>query len=118
MTDETRSNHISDVRNMLMDQLRALRAASPEKLAEEIRRSKAINETAQTIVNTARVEVDYIQAIKGGASAPFIEAEDEPRAPRIPTTPQSPLPAPDDPARLGGPSAGHPWRGNSRRHRA
>jgi DNA helicase HerA-like ATPase len=111
------SDHISDVRSILMAQLRALREATPDKLAEEIRRAKAVNETAQTIVNTARVEVDYIAAIKGAASAPFIEAVEEERPPRIPDKPQSPLPSADDPARLGGPSAKHPWRGNVTRHR-
>jgi hypothetical protein len=101
-----------------MAQLRALREATPDKLAEEIRRAKAVNETAQTIVNTARVEVDYIAAIKGGASSSFIESPEEERPPRIPEKPQSPLPAVDDPARLGGPSSKHPWRGSVTRHRS
>jgi hypothetical protein len=112
------TDHISDVRSALMAQLRALREATPDKLADEIRRAKAVNETAQTIVNTARVEVDYINAINGGASAPFIEAPEDDHPPRIPSKPQSPLPTADDPARLGGPSANHPWRGSVTRHRS
>jgi hypothetical protein len=67
---------------------------------------------AQVVVNTARVEVDYIEAVKGASDSPFLQAPDEVSKPQIPTARQSPLPTlqQDDPARLGGPAASHPWR--------
>lgn len=111
-------NHIDTVRQHLLDQLQALRDAKPEDLQNELQRAKGVSELAQTAVNTAKVEVDYINAVRGAASSPFLEAPDErDRTPAVPSTPQSPLPAPDDPARLGGPPANHPWRGSVTRHR-
>jgi hypothetical protein len=50
-------DHISTVRRHMLDQLRALRTAPRgEELSLEIRRSKAVTEVAQTIINAARVE--------------------------------------------------------------
>lgn len=67
------SNHISTVRAHMIDQLRALRAALPgEALDAEIRRAKGVSDVAQTIINSAKVEVDYLQAT-GQASTPFLE---------------------------------------------
>jgi hypothetical protein len=110
--------HIDTVRQALLDQIKALREAKPEDVKGELERARGISELAQVAVNTAKVEVDYINAVRGAASSPFLEAPDErDRTPAVPSTPQSPLPAPGDPARLGGPAADHPWRGNVTRHR-
>ncbi|MES2187929.1 MAG: hypothetical protein V4505_25485 [Pseudomonadota bacterium] len=109
--------HISDIRAMLTDQLRRLQAASTEQLAEELRRSKGVAELGQVIVNTAYAEVAYIVAVRGASDSTFLQAPDEDQPPSAPTSPQSPLPAPDDPARLGGPSPEHPWRGSVVRHK-
>lgn len=116
---QERNDHIADVRAMLIDQLRALRGADAASLQREIRRARAVAEVAQVVVNTARVEVDYIAAVKGASDSPFLQAPDEVQQPRLPGTPQSPLPAlpPDDPARLGGPSEDHPWRARVTRHK-
>jgi hypothetical protein len=108
--EEPKSEHISDVRSMLLDQLRALRAVPVAGLAEEIRRAKSVSEVAQTIVNTARVEVDYIQAVRGASDSSFLQAPDEATVPKLPASPQSPLPAPEGVARVGGPAENHPWR--------
>jgi hypothetical protein len=112
MTTATpQEGHINELRTVLMAQLHALRAAEPEKLSDEIRRAKAVSEVAQTIVNSARVQVDYINALGGASDAPFLhdDIEDSPR----PVRQQSALPAPSDVDRLGGPSASHPWRGRA-----
>lgn len=70
---EEQTNHISTVRAHMIDQLRALRAAKPgEELDAEIRRAKAVSDVSQTIINSAKVEVDYLQAT-GQASTPFLE---------------------------------------------
>jgi hypothetical protein len=66
------TNHISTVRKHLLDQMKALRNASPETLEREIGRSKGVAELAQAVVNTAKVEVDYLKAT-GQSSTPFLE---------------------------------------------
>lgn len=116
----SKSHHISDVRAALIEQLQALRSAKPTDLDAELRRAKGVSEVAQVIVNSAKVEVDYIMAVKGASDSPFLQAEDEGGTPVIPSTPQGHFsglgerPGPADPARLGGPSANHPWRGKAR----
>lgn len=115
--DTPEIDNISTVRRHMLDQLRALRQApAGEQLALEIRRSKAVTEVAQTIINAARVEVDYVNAVRGAAESPFLQAPDAATPPAIPTKPQSALPTTDT-ARLGGPAEDHPWRGGSTVHR-
>ena len=65
-------NHISSVRSALLDQLSALKGAAPgDALDAEIKRSKGMSELSQTIINSAKVEVDYLTAT-GQSSAPFL----------------------------------------------
>lgn len=45
----------------------------------EIERAKAISEVAQTIINSAKVEVDYMKQVGGKPASGFIP--DEPRLP-------------------------------------
>ncbi len=75
----TQVNHIDTVRDHLLAQMKALReAATPEATRLEIERAKGLSDLAQVAVNTAKVEVDYLQAT-GQTSAPFLEAPpDEP----------------------------------------
>lgn len=75
-------NHISTVRRHLLDQMRALRQAStPEDVEREISRSKGVSDLAQAVVNTAKVEVDYLKAT-GQTSTPFLEVPpDQPYLP-------------------------------------
>lgn len=72
-------NHISTVRQHLIDQLAALREASgTDAVRLELDRSKGISEVAQVIVNSAKVEVEYLQKT-GQTSTPFLEVPpDEP----------------------------------------
>lgn len=110
-------DHISTLRRHMLDQLRALRSAPKgEDLSLEIRRAKAVSEVAQTLINAARVEVDYVNAVRGAAESAFLKEPDADKTPRLPSTPQSPLPTTDT-ARLGGPAPDHPWRGASTVHR-
>jgi hypothetical protein len=75
------ANHISTVRQHLLDQLQALRSASTlEEVKTELERSRGISELAQVCVNTAKVEVDYLEAT-GQTSTPFLEVP--PDAPYI-----------------------------------
>lgn len=66
-------NHISTVRQHLLDQMKALReAGSAEQVKIELDRSKGISELAQVAVNTAKVEVDYLIATEQ-TTVPFLE---------------------------------------------
>ncbi len=68
-------NHISTVRQHLLDQMQALRSASgSEAIKQELEKAKGISELAQVAVNTAKVEVDYLEAT-GQNSAAFLESD-------------------------------------------
>jgi len=78
------SNHISTVRQHLLDQMAALRSASgSEAIKQELDRAKGISELAQVAVNTAKVEVDYLIATEQTCT-PFLEPE-QPETPRLTT---------------------------------
>lgn len=63
-------NDITAVRTALFDTLRAL---GDKDKPMDIDRAKAINEVAQTIINSAKVEVDALRVI-GGTGSGFIPA--------------------------------------------
>lgn len=63
-------NDITAVRTALFDTLRAL---GDKDKPMEIDRAKAINEVAQTLINSAKVEVDALRVI-GGSGSGFIPA--------------------------------------------
>jgi hypothetical protein len=72
-TESTQPNHISTVRQLMLDQLRALRSCERgDALADELRRAKGVSELSQTIINSAKVEVEYLNAT-GQSSTPFLE---------------------------------------------
>ena len=107
--------HISDVRALLIEQLRVLKSAPIDRVAEEIRRARSMSEIAQVIVNSAKVEVEYIQAVKGASESTFLQEKEEKRLPHLPSAPQSPLPTVDPATRIGPPN-NHPWRSGITRH--
>ncbi len=57
-------NKISDLRDHLFETLEALK--DPDK-PMDLNRARAISEVAQTIINTAKVEVEMVRAINGSA---------------------------------------------------
>lgn len=63
-------NTITDLRNHLFSQLERLgdEQVSKEEMAIEIEKSKAMKEIAQVIVNSAKVEVDFLR--KTGRDTP------------------------------------------------
>src|SRR5574337_990968 len=69
---------IADLRKHLFDTLRDLRA---EDSPLDIERARAINDTAQVIINSAKAEIDYIR-VAGGKGSGFIPAD----APPLPCT--------------------------------
>lgn len=64
--------HITEVRSILMAQMRALKAANSETLETELSKSKAINSLSQTLINSAKVEVDYLKET-GQQQSKFLE---------------------------------------------
>jgi hypothetical protein len=58
-------NRMTDLRNHLFETLEALK--DPEK-PMDIARAKAISDVAQTVINSAKVEVDFLKA--SGADLP------------------------------------------------
>ena len=62
------SKSINDLRESLFATLEAVKAGTLD-----IEKAKQINEVAKTIVDTAKVEVDYLRVTGGGESA-FIES--------------------------------------------
>ncbi|WP_346839781.1 hypothetical protein [Microbulbifer sp. SAOS-129_SWC] len=74
-------NKIEDLRNHLFATLEALQ---DEENPMDLDRAKAISDTAQTIINSAKVEVDFIKAtgvkMNGSAGSGFIPHE--PRGPQ------------------------------------
>lgn len=64
-------NKIEDLRNHLFETLEKL---SDDESPMDLERAKAIAEVAQVIVNSAKVEVDYIRQA-GGKGTGFIPEE-------------------------------------------
>lgn len=62
------SNTIADLREHLFATLRDLRRKDDPM---EIDRARAVSEVAQTIINTAKVEVDHMR-VAGGTGSGFI----------------------------------------------
>ena len=76
-TKTDQSNHISSVRKLMLEQLHALRGAAPgEALENELKRSKAVSELSQTMINSAKVEVEYLSQTKQDFSS-FLEEPPE-----------------------------------------
>lgn len=111
----TATRTIDTLRSILFDQLEAL--ANPEKVVD-LERSKLVNETAQLIVNTAKVEVEHAKVLKGAITLPFIEdqkgIQEKPFPSQTPTVSEensSPEKALTPAQKLLHGNAGHPWRG-------
>ncbi len=68
------SNTIADLRSHLFATLDALR---DKENPMEIERAKAISDVAQTIINTAKVEVDHMR-VTGSNGSDFISIQKDP----------------------------------------
>lgn len=74
---------IDDLREHLFATLEALR--DPDK-PMELDRARAISEVAQTIINTAKVEVDYAKVVGKDVASSFLPAPVR----AVPSTPALP----------------------------
>lgn len=70
---------IADLRDNLFKVLDDL--SDKNASAETIARAKAVSDIAQTIINTAKVEVDYIRAAGGKGGTGFLGAAAAPALP-------------------------------------
>lgn len=102
------TTHIAEVRSLMLEQLRALRSApAGDALTQELKRAKGVSELSATIIDSARVEVEYLAVIQGDGEVPFLAAPDASNQLALPKPNANPL---DD-----GPSANHPWRSSVHR---
>jgi hypothetical protein len=82
-TDDTSNTpagpaHIMQLRALMMEQLRALRSAPQgDALEQELKRAKGVSEVAQTLINSAKVEVDYLRQTHQDRSD-FLETPPDP----------------------------------------
>ena len=76
------SNTITDLRAVLFDTLQQVKSG-----LIELDRAKTVSEVAQTIINTARIEVDYAKATGADVASGFIEHQ----RPRISGEPPRPM---------------------------
>lgn len=102
-------NSIADLRDALFLQLQEL---SDSSKTVDLARHRMRNEVAQTIVATAKVEVEFAAIVKGALDVPFIERQTEERPAARDSAPMSPM---EKTAALlaSGPSPDHVWRGRS-----
>ena len=68
------TNNITTVRQLLLDQMSALRSVSTDELAGEISRAKALAEVTQAITNVSKVEAEYLRHA-GSNHSTFLEAQ-------------------------------------------
>ena len=66
------SNDIKGLRDIMFDTLRGVKDGSIK-----IETAKAINDTAQTIINSAKVEVEFLKATGSPASTGFIGGDNK-----------------------------------------
>ncbi len=72
-------NKIDDLRDHLFATIEALR---DEEKPMDIERAKTISAVAQTIINSAKVEVDFIEAT-GAKGSDFIARDEAEQRPRL-----------------------------------
>lgn len=65
-------NTMTDLRNHLFEVMEALK---DEEKPMDITRAKAVVDVAQTIVNSAKVEVDFLNAIDSSESTEFFDMQ-------------------------------------------
>lgn len=85
------SNDITTLRSILFESLRDIKkASSKDELEIALAKAKAISDTSQTLINSVKIEVDYIRATSSHVATGFIGA---PMA--SPTLPKPPAKAVD-----------------------
>lgn len=63
-------NKLSDLRNHLFETLEALK---DKESPMEIERARAVTQVAQAIINSAKVEIDFLEAVGSAEATEFFE---------------------------------------------
>jgi hypothetical protein len=86
-------SNINQLRNAITDQLARLNSPNmtPEKLELEIKKSKAIAELGAVMVDTAKVEVDFIR-VTNAKESEFFDRDGTQLLPEVPSNITIPLP--------------------------
>lgn len=72
---------IEDLREHLFATLESLR---DEEKPMDLARAKAVSDVAQTIINSAKVEVDFLNAVGGRSASTFFPKDEALPAPQRP----------------------------------
>jgi hypothetical protein len=85
-------NTIAGLRAVLFDTLRGLKAGQvkPDQ-------AQAINDTAQTIINSAKVEVDYARVTGNSLASEFLPPATKPGPREVPAGPTRSMPLGESP---------------------
>jgi hypothetical protein len=73
-------NKMEDIRNHLIAAMEGL--ADPDNPLD-IERARAISEIGQVLINSAKVEVEYIKVAGGHGTGFLVEREPQPTPPRL-----------------------------------
>lgn len=73
----SKDNDIGKLRDLLFETLEGVKSG-----CTDLDRARSINEISKTLVDTARVEVEYLKTT-GGQRAPFLESEEEEERPKL-----------------------------------
>ena len=71
-----KADNLATLRETLFATLRGVRDGTLE-----LERARAVNDVAKTIIDTAKVEVDYVRATGADAESDFIAPEQKPKLP-------------------------------------
>jgi hypothetical protein len=90
---------------------KVLEALDDDTKPLDIARQRAVCETAQTLINSLKVEVELHAMLRGAIDVPFIESRSSERPNSADSANRILTPAErNQGALVAGPGAGHPWR--------
>lgn len=90
---------------------KVLEALDDDTKPLDIARQRAVCETAQTLINSLKVEVELHAILQGSIDVPFIESQSSERPSSADSMGRSLTPVERNQGVLtAGPGAGHPWR--------
>lgn len=70
-------NKMTDVRDHLIEQLERLKDVDPAELENEIARAKAIGQIGSVLIESAKVECQYLNTVSGAVPTGFLPDENQ-----------------------------------------
>lgn len=71
-------NKMTDVRDHLIEQLERLKDVEPDQLKNEIARAQAIGEIGSVLIESAKVECQYLRSVEGAVPTGFLPDDSQP----------------------------------------